>query len=853
LIQESGNTFFLQARVPTLAFFMTGKIMLFKRRNLFILIILLICAAAFILFGYLSVRHSVPPVAGTFSAPGLQRPVEIGRDEWGVPHIAAQNDQDLFFAAGYSCAQDRLWEMDLLRRAAYGRLAEILGAELVPVDVFTRTIGFGRLGSRLLSALPSESAQNLQAYTAGVNAYITTAKQLPLEFGALHYEPAAWKPEESLAIMRLIGWLLSMGWNTDLFYAEVATKVDSLKLSRILPEALPGQHVLVPPAAAADSNGLPPVAGSALGRGEEKLRTLFNSPGGGLGSNAWVLKGRMTERGQALLANDTHILFTVPSLYYLMHLESPQINAVGAAFPGLPGLVVGRNEQIAWGVTNGMIDDIDFVRLQPDSAADTHYRFGKERLPYLFFDEAISVRGGTEEKIRIAWSHAGPVISGEMPFMEYHGQAPLVLRWTGFDMDDPLTAFQRLMKARDWGDFLAAIESSKTPGENFFYADRAGQIGYKLAAAVPRRSYPDAILPAACSSSADDSLTAADTLSWKNRPPDWLGLVPFSQLPQRFQPASNWIANANNCMVDTGYAYYLSAYWEPDYRWQRLKAAFDTASIWDVNTCQQLQADAYSGQAAFFVPRLLQAIRPLNLPQNQPVNFGRELLAIWDFQQNPSSVASTVYEMTLLEFMRLTFADEMGEELYRRFLQISHVNVRAIDRLIAMNDSLWFDDIRTPEPETMDEQLIAAFYSAIDSLTARYGRNPGMWNWGSVHTLTQPHPFGLHRPFRRYFNIGPSPSAGGNFTLNNSTYNLSRPFATIIGPCVRQVSDMSTSEWHVILPAGQSGHPFSRHYRDQQPLWQNGRMITLNLKGANRRNPGWSWQILQPVSAIPSP
>ncbi len=822
-----------------------------NRRILIILLILLLCAAAFVLFGYLSLRRSVPPESGRLSVAGLQRPVEIGRDEWGVPHLLAEDETSLYFAAGYCCAQDRLWEMDLLRRAALGRLAEILGPELVPVDEFARTIGFGRLGVQLVPLLPDRTAANLRAYTAGVNACIAGARQLPLEFGVLRYQPTPWQPEESLAIMRLIAWMLSMGWHADPVYAEIASRVDSLKFSHLRPEAIPGSARFMGPAPAADSTAALRALSASLQLGEAQLRRLLSLPAGGVGSNAWVINGRLTRKGEALLANDTHLFFTVPSLYYLIHLQSPEINAVGAAFPGLPGLVVGRNEQVAWGITNGMIDDVDFVALEPDSADAQHYRFGRQRYGWRYFDETIAVRGGSERRLRVTWSHLGPMVTAGTPLLPYRGRTPLVLRWTGFEPDDPLTAFQSLLKARDWGDFLGALESCKNPGENFFYADRAGQIGWKLAAAVPRRAYDDALLPLSPLSTAADTLAAADSLAAGQPDPAWHGLLPFGQLPQSFQPACGWIANANNCVADTGSAFYLSAYWEPDYRWQRIKAAFDTTARWDAEGCRALQADLYCGHAAFLVPPLLQAVRTLPLPAGQPADLGRELLAVWDYQETPASVAATLYEATLLELMRLTFADEMGEDLYQRFLNLSHVNVRSLDRLIAANDSLWFDDVRTPARETLNDQLAAAYLAAIDTLTARYGNTPGMWSWGQVHTLIQPHPFGLYSPFRRFFTIGPTPSAGGNFTLNNSSYSLDKPFATIIGPCIRQISDMSTSDWQVILPAGQSGHPFSRHFRDQQPLWQEGRLITLHLRGATHARSGWQWQSLSPLSAIP--
>ncbi len=796
-----------------------------KRRLYFILFLVIFFASAFLTLGHFSLRRSVPSTTGHFYAAGLQQPVEIGWDEWGIPHISARSEADLYFMQGYVAAQDRLWQMDLMRRAAQGRLCEVFGERFLDADVFARTIGFENLAGNLLAILPPENFTQLQSYCAGINAYIRSARQLPIEFTVLRYQPDPWKPDDCLASQRLIGWLLSMGWHVDLVYGDLLSKVDSAKFAQIMPQAYPGQRMAPAPPA--------PVSNASRGllRGESDLRALLNSPVTGLGSNAWAVSGRHTQRGQAILANDTHLPFTAPSIYYLCHLRSPKINAVGASIPGLPGLVVGRNESIAWGVTHGMIDDVDFMALQPDSIDTDHYLYNGQRFALTRQDVTIQIKDKAPHKFRVTRTLAGPVVNSQTPILGIRDSEPLVLRWTGFNPDDPLTSWQKLLQSRDWSDFRRALENCKNPGENFIYADARGNIGMQLAAEIPLRNFQNAWHPVS------DTLYRAD----------WLGAVPYELLPKIYQPLNDRIVNANQCLVDSSYAFYLSAYWEPDYRYRRIHHLLDTLRVADVASFRALQNDVYSEHAARFVPQLLKVLAPLSLPQNSPADFGRELLSVWDFHQSSSSVAATVYEATCLELMRRTFSDEMGDELYGRFLEMPHFNISTLDRLIAANDSAWFDDERTRQVETLQTQMQASFYTAIEELTIQYGNNPGLWTWGDVHTLTQPHPFGTHAPFRRYFNIGPYPTAGGNFTINNSTYLLSKPYAAFIGPCVRQIADMSTPEYHVIIPAGQSSHPFSPHYKDMTPLWRQGALITLNLNSLESRNRGWQWQTIHPA------
>jgi len=792
--------------------------MLRVRTLIIIALLIAVFLAVFFILGYLSLKKSVPPESGVQTLSGLEKPVRIGRDEWGVPHIRAGGEADLYFAVGYVNAQDRLWQMDLMRRLALGRCAEKLGPQALPVDILARTLDIEKIAGQILERMPTESRRLMQDYADGVNAYLRTSPRLALEFGILRYQPEPWRPEDSIACMRLIAWLLSMGWNVDPFYSELRQSVDSVHCARLLPETITGRGPAVTAAV------IPAPAAHLLHEVNDALTGLLNYHPQSAGSNAWAIAGFRSTSGGALLANDTHLLFSAPSIYQIMHWNSPHINAAGVAFPGLPGLVLGRNEHIGWGITNGMVDDIDFIAIESDSADSNYYFFNGQRWPFRDDVVSIEVRGESPHSLRRRWTHLGPVIGDQMPMMTALAHH-YCLRWTGLSADDPFTAFEKILLANDWTTFRQAVSGIQCPGENFLFVDDAGHIGYQLAAAIPLRTLP------------------ADSFNQM----DWSGFLPFVDLPSSYQPLSGFLASANQCMVDSSYGHYLSAYWESDYRYQRIHALFDTCKKISPEQCRSAQLDVYSGHAAFFVPYLIHSLDSLNFAPQTPAAYGRELLRSWNYQEQTGSVAAAIYERTYLELMRMVFQDEMGEELFKRFLAMPHTNMRALDHLLARRDALWFDDIRTAGTiETIDSQLISAYAKAMDGMIAQRGENIGMWTWGDLHTLTFPHLFGQYRTLGHFFNIGPFPCEGGNFTLNNSSYSLTAPFAAIIGPIVRQVIDMSGSKYQVIITTGQSGHPLSPHYSDQTSMWQNGQMITLDLAASPRNEGGWKWQVLQP-------
>jgi penicillin G amidase len=789
--------------------------MVFLRKFLpFILFATAIILVSVIIFGYRSLQNVATEKPGSLYSAGLDQPVDIRRDEWGIPHIYAQNEHDLFFAAGFACAQDRLWQLDLFRRAATGRLSEIMGEPTLAIDELARTVGLEQTAQSLLAALPIDTRNRLDAYVAGINAFIKNNNNLPLEFALLHYTPEPWRPQDTLALQRLLAWMLSMGWHIDPVMGDVAQQVDPAKLQRIMPDAQSGSRMA-------------PFTSPLLQQSQTAWQQIFGFTPQSLGSNAWVVTGLRTQNRSPILANDTHLPFSTPALYYLMHLSCPSLNVIGASFPGLPGVVIGRNEKIAWGITNGMIDDVDFFQLKPDSADPSRYLYHGQSMAYQVRSERIKIKGKPDRILQVLSTPDGPVMPEADTTIGHH---KICVRWTGHDVSDELTAFNKIMSAGSWYEFRQALRGCKCPGENFIYADQQGHIGYQLAASVPVRSF---------------------TAAWKTVPDSlpnarWIGEIPFESLPHQFDPAAGKIVSANQCMVDSSYEYHISDYWEPDYRYRRIQEQLDSLPNCTATQMKVLQRDIYNGHAAWLVPRLLASLNRQPLQPDSPEWYARELLQSWDYEQSVESIASTLYEQIYKMLFVETFADEMDSALLQRFMAIPRLNARMLDRVLARQDSSWLDDRNTPSPENRNDLFLAAFAAACDSLKLNYGTEIGHWQWGDQHTITGYHPFLVQPAIGRFFAVPELPAVGGNYTVNNATFAYSSSFKSYVGPCFRQVVDLATLDYQVILFTGQSGHPFSRHHQDMFQLWQRGELVTLSLDPRKQNRNSWTLFRLSP-------
>lgn len=797
-----------------------------------VIAIVLVILISALLFGYLSLRQSLPTNEGAVYVVGLQSSVQVHRDHWGVPHIVAQNDHDLFFAAGFVTAQDRLWQMDVFRRAANGQLAEVYGKRLLEADVLARTIGFHRIAKDILKQSSEESRQILQAYADGINALIEKKSRLPVEFALARYRPDPWQVEDSIAFQRLIAWHLSMAWHVDLVYGQLLEKFGeamTLELWPAYPEYVP--TILA-------TSVFPIIQSVQEFLSSDSLMAGFlRLSRSGIGSNAWAISGQRSVTGKPILANDPHLAFSAPCLFYELHLKSPNFDVAGVSFPGLPGIVIGHNRAIAWGLTNGMIDDADFFVEQIDQADSSCYIFCGKSEKFREVDEIIQLKGEEPVKFTVRETRHGPVVS-DINKSSKNSDKIVSLRWVGQDVSHELTGFLRLMRAQNWEDFTESLVYFGAPPQNFVYADTAGNIGCHLAGAIPIRNDNDGLFPV---SGADDKH-------------EWIGTIPLHNLPSVYNPSSGFIVSANNRIGGKGYPYYLSCYWEPPYRAQRITELLAGKELLTTKDFQDLQRDQKSLMAQEIVPYIIDVLQSQQLHKGEPLEQAYQLLKSWDFVEEPNSIPAAIFHNFYLSLVHNIFKDEMGGELFSQFIQVPNVPIRIVSRLLKKGSSLWFDDVRTTDViEDMNTIILQSLREGLDSLASENGEI-GSWRWGDLHTLTFSHPYSVIKSLGLFFDIGPYPVGGSGVTVNNTCYLFDKPFEPLLGPCTRQIVDLANIENALsIITTGQSGHFLSKHYKDQTPLWLNVEYHQLSMDSTIFKDAGWKHLTLIPKARQPRP
>lgn len=792
----------------------------------------LLLAAGMVLFLRYQIRKSFPAVAGTVTVLPLENPAEVLRDEYGVPRIEARSERDLMIALGYVHAQDRLWQMDVTRRAGQGRLSEIFGAPTVRFDRLLRTAGIRSAAERTLARMDPETRSRLEWYAEGVNAQIGDAKgRFPFEFDALRYTPEPWEPIHSVLIAKMMAWELNLSWWVDLTYGALVDRLGPDRVREIFPP-YPGGLPSTAPWRAAHMDRPRAAVETSVMRIAHDYAAFLGAPAMSGGSNAWAVSPSRTAEGMAILANDTHLQMQNPARWYEVELRAPGWAVGGFSIPGVPGVVAGSNTDIAWGVTNLMADDADFYVLQLDSAGANSYFHDGVWKPLSLHEEEIVVRGDTVHTLVIRTSHHGPIVTDAAAFPK-QGNLPFTaaMRWTGGGDADQIGAFHRIDQAADWAGFLEGVRQFPGPGQNFVYADREGNIGYAAGALIPVRG-PAAVTPFL-------PLPGWDPAA------EWRGFVPFDELPRAFNPAEGFIASANNPPAGDAYPHYISVLWEPSSRFLRLREVLGRQGSVTAEECRRLQNDTESPYARETLPYLMRvlAVRP---PAEGLERTVMEYLRNWDFRFGKDDIATTVYHHLLVRLLRNIYADEMGDSLYHDFGLLVNVPLRTTAALLARDTSAWFDDVRTPEVEGRDDIIRRSFAEALQDLRRR-GEDTRLWRWGEVHSVTLRHPFGMVKPLDRLFNIGPFPLSGASTALMSGEYGLHDPFAVTVAASFRSVIDFSQPAvtWRV-LPSGQSGQVLHRHYGDQTRLWLNGAYRTVLRRPEGDPPSGWSRLVLEP-------
>jgi penicillin amidase len=726
---------------------------------------------------------------GTIRLPGLRQPVEVLRDRWGVPHIYAQNADDLFFAQGFVAAQDRLWQIDLWRRRAVGAMAEVFGPEYLEADRFARLVKYrGDMQAEWTSYSP-DTQHIATAFTRGINACIDhLGDRLPIEFQLLGYRPARWQPEDILG--RMAGLVMVRNFTSEVQRAQLVARYGVETARRLAPTDPPRAYA---PDPQLDLSGidLGILAGYRAATAELQLASIA-------GSNNWVVDGTLSASGKPLLASDPHRAIPLPSLRYLVHLHAPGWHVIGSGEPALPGVAIGHNERIAWGFTIVGTDQSDlFVeQTHPDDAL--RYRAGDRWETMQVVREKIAVRGQSEPvEVELHFTRHGPVIHRDA-----ERKRAYALRWVG---SEPGTAGYlgslALCRAGNWQQFLDALRAWKLPSENMVYADVDGNIGYVAAALTPIRHAGDGLLPVPGASGRYD----------------WAGFRELSDLPQAFNPPEHFLVTANHNIQPPGYPHALAYEWAPPYRYRRLREVLASGKRFDVDDFCRLQHDNVSlpGRELAAIARELRDVPPDLEPH-------RQQLAAWDGTLSRDSRAGVLYGLWLQALLQRVFGPYDDVQL------LDMVGGRtAVPTLLALlRDPTrdWFPD---DPPRQRDALLRETLAQAVAEARRRLGDDPQQWTWGRLHTAAFEHPLGRLGPAHaEVFHLPAVPQAGDGFCPNATRHDAT--FRQQSGASYRHVFDLADWDRAVATSApGQSGQPGSPHYADLLELWSRDTYFPL--------------------------
>ena len=749
-------------------------------------------------------RQSLPLQEGRIRLSGLSDVVEIVSDEHGVPHIFAKTDRDAFFALGYVHAQNRLWQMEVQRRIGQGRLSEVLGKSQLQADQLMRTLGLYRVARENLLHLDARSLDSLNAYSSGVNAWLAEKHVLPVEFNVLGFRPERWKPEDSILQIKLMALSLDRNYRLELTFSFL-TRTLGLQRASELRSSYPRESVYI-------ADGHMPAA-NVIGRLlalNEHTDHLFRLAGEAAGSNAWVVAGKYTQSGKPMLANDPHLRTQLPSIWFLAELRGDKLHVSGATVPGLPLVLTGHNEAIAWGVTalNADTQDIFLERMRVEN--DNLYEVDGHWQPVSIQEEQIRVRTEFPQFLNkpaaaVTWSarstRHGPLISDALGKID----SPMSLQWCALKPDDiSYAAFLAIDYAQNWNEFRSALEMHTAPTLNFVYADRFGNIGSAAAGEIPVRKSGDGSLPAP---------------AWTSDF-DWVGVVPRSELPYSYNPPSGYIVSANNKVHDDRYPYFISRDWAPDYRAARIASLISdeikAGRKLSIDDFVRIQGDEKNLQAAQ-VLNLFLSVRARTDREKQAIGY----LKRWNLQSAQNSVAASIYHAWLSRFSASILEEALKSDVLHgqrgRERAYDQIHPLFLSELAAGKLPAWCDRLDTPAVESCSDRALSSLDDALKDLAQLGGRQMEDWRWGELHSAHYPHSLFtnikiLDRLFDRSISHG-----GDAYTVDvaPSIYSKDKGYRDDAGASYRQAID--TGAWkhsRFINNTGQSGNIFSGHYDD---------------------------------------
>ncbi len=788
-----------------------------------------------LVFIFWSTRRPFPQIDGSVTIPGLDGEVEIIRDDGGVPHIYATSMHDLFLAQGYVHAQDRFWQMDTWRHIGAGRIAEMFGEDQVETDAFLRAMGWGDLAAEQYEAAGPQVVEALDAYTAGVNAYLATRSpaELGFEYTVLElvnrsYTPEPWTPFDSIVWGKVMAWDLRGNMDNEIARALILDDFTPDELALLYPPYPESHPVIVGDSAPRVSGaGLAPAPVNALQTIAAALDSVgrvdaaTGNSGVGIGSNSWVIGPERSATGSPLLANDPHLGIRMPSIWYQVSLHCVPKTAdcplavTGFSFAGMPGIVIGHNDRIAWGLTNLGPDVMDLYieRINPDNPYQ--YEYDGEWRDMEVSTETIAVAGGDPVEVTVRRTHHGPIISDDYEVLEtFTGDAGIPLpdsyavslRWTALDPGPAvIAAALELDLAQDFDEFRNALRLFDVPAQNVIYADIDGNIGYQAPGRIPIRDGWDGRLPAP---------------GWRSEF-EWSGFIPFDELPSEYNPEEGYIVAANNPVVDDSYPFLLTTDWNYGDRAHRIVEMIESEASLDLTDVALMQFDNHNRHAERLLPWLLAV--DLSTQEDEIYLAAQEVLAEWDLDNDADSAGAAVFEAVWSNLLRLTFHDDLVEDLWPEGGTRWSL---AVAGMLPFPDLRYWDDSNTPEVETGDDMLLAAFIAGVDEARELLGGEPATWEWGRMHgasfrneTLGESG-VGL---IENRFNRGPYPVGGGSDIVNATGYFADEGYEVTWLPSMRMIVDLGDLDRSLAIhTTGQSGHAYSAHYQDMIEAWASG-------------------------------
>jgi penicillin amidase len=782
---------------------MVSKMKILKK----ILVALLILLGIGLIIGILYVRQlsrkGLPDYNAEVKLEGMLGQVTVYRDAYAVPHIYAENEEDLSRATGYVMAQDRLWQMDLFRRATTGRLSEIFGRDLVETDLLMRALRIPEKSQRVLNRQSQDVLKTLEAFADGVNQFIRIHRDnLPLEFSLLGYKPEDWEPEHTANLISYMAWDLTFPWRAEILLFKIAQKVgsDSPKLLELVPD-LSIQTTLGYPEFRLEKTKLE--LSSDLLESSRKLEEL------GLavfsGSNNWAVSGKKSTTGKPIFANDMHLDLFIPGIWYQMHqVIEGKLNVTGVCLAGAPAVTAGHNQRIAWGITNAMVDDMDFYLETIHPEYPNLYMFNGEWREMDVRTERIPIKGGDIAEKTLHFTHRGPIISGFKGISDH----ALSMRWIGNEFSNEISSVYWLNRAGNWEEFKQAAKHFFSVSININYADVDGNIGLYYCAGVPiRKGESYFVYPG-----------ATDEY-------DWTGFVPFEELPHVYNPESGYVSSANNRAVDETYPYYISQWFLPPHRIERIREMLEAKEKLSVDDFKSMHSDLHSTLVDDILGDILEELKNIE-DLSAAERKSLELLKSWQGELTKNSAATSVFEKMIFHLTKNLIQDELGDDLLGEFLGNQALYLNLVVKMFRDKHSIWCDDVNTADIEEDFSHIVQkSFKDTAQDLVKTRGEDTKDWEWGKILKLHLDHPIASVKILDRVFrlNRGPFAVGGSSHTVCPFFYSF-KNFQSRSGASHRHIYSLAVwDESLTVIPTGVSGVPSSPHYCDQTSLYLENR------------------------------